>query len=96
MIGKLNGAHQVIEFVCQEQPRFLFRGLKVPQWPNGRPLNSKFVHFEGLLACYISKLIPLMGKLIETHFIMSLVCQGPPSPLQRSLALNACQGHLGG
>ena len=48
-------------------------------------LKSEFVQFEGLLAFYISKLIPMLRKLLATHLIIILVCQGPPRPLKRGL-----------
>ena len=48
-------------------------------------LKCEFVKFEGLLIIYISKLIPMIGKLIGTHFIVRFVCQKPPGPLKRVL-----------
>ena len=44
---------------------------------------SKICRFVGRL--YISKLIPVIGKLIETHLIIRLLCQGHPRPLKRGL-----------
>ena len=52
-----------------------------PQVLEKGPWGVNFVKFEGLLACYISKLIPMIGKLIATHLTIRLVCQGPPRPL---------------
>ena len=48
-------------------------------------LKCEFVKFEGLLTCYTSKLIPVIGKFIATHLSIRLVCQGPPRPLERDL-----------
>ena len=48
------------------------------------------IKFEGLLACYISKSITVIGKLIATHLIVRLVCQGPPCTYKGAL------GRLGG
>ena len=45
-------------------------------------LKCEFVKFEGF---YISKSIPMIGKLIGTHFIVRFVCQKPPGPLKRVL-----------
>ena len=80
-IGKLIATHLIIRLVCQGYPRPLKRGLRAP----GGLLKCEFVKFEGLLACYISKLIPVIGKLIATHLVKRLVCQGPTRPLQRGL-----------
>ena len=81
MIGKLIATYLIIRLVCQEPPMPLKRGLRAP----GGPLNYEFVKFEDLLACYISKLIPVIEKLIATHLFVSLVCQGPHRPLKRGL-----------
>ena len=62
-------------------PRPLKRGLRAA----GGPLKCEFVKFEGLLACCISKSIPVIGKLIATHLIIRLVYQRPPRPLKRCL-----------
>ena len=78
MIGKLIATYLIIRLVCQEPPMPLKRGLRAP----GGPLNYEFVKFEDLLACYISKLSPLIGKLIATHLIIRLMCQGLPRPLK--------------
>ena len=67
--------------MCQGLPRPLKGGHRAP----GGPLKFEFVKFEGLLACYISKLIPVIGKLIATHLIIQLVCQGSPGPLKGAL-----------
>ena len=40
-------------------------------------LKCEFVKFEGLLAFYISKTIPIIGKLIGMHLIIRFVCQRP-------------------
>ena len=67
---------------------FNFMGLKwFPPYirANWGPLKCEFVKFEGLLTCYISKLIPVIGKFIATHLSIRLVCQGPPRPLERDL-----------
>ena len=61
--------------------RPLKRGLRAA----GGPLKCEFVKFEGLLACYISKSIPVIGKLIATHLIIRLVYHRPPRPLRRCL-----------
>ena len=61
--------------------RPLKRGLR----PHGGPLKCEFVKFDGLLACYTSKLIPVIEKLIATHFIIRLMCQGRPRPLKGAL-----------
>ena len=37
----------------------------------------------GLLIIYISKLIPMIGKLIGTLLIIKLVYQGSPRPLKK-------------
>ena len=37
-------------------------------------LKCEFVKFEGF---YISKSIPMIGKLIGAHLTMRLACQGP-------------------
>ena len=62
--------------------RPLKRGLR----PHGGPLKCEFVKFDGLLACYTSKSIPVIDKLIATHFIIRLMCQGRPRPLKRGLS----------
>ena len=59
-------------------PRPLKRGLRDP----GGLLKYEFVKVGGLLVCYISKLILVIGKLIATHLIIRLVCQGPPRPIR--------------
>ena len=81
MIEKLITTHLIIRLVCQGPPRHLKRSLRAPEGP----LKCEFVKFEGLLACYISKLIPVIGKLIATHLIIRLMCQGPHRPLKRGL-----------
>ena len=81
MIGKLIATYLIIRLVCQEPPMPLKRGLRAP----GGPLNYEFVKFEDLLACYISKSIPVIGKLIATHLIIRLVYHRPPRPLKRCL-----------
>ena len=87
MIEKLITTHLIIRLVCQGPPRHLKRSLRAPEGP----LKCEFVKFEGLLACYISKLIPVIGKLIATHLIIRLVVTGPPpDPLKGAL------GPLGG
>ena len=78
MIGKLIATYLIIRLVCQEPPMPLKRGLRAP----GGPLNYEFVKFEDLLACYISKSIPVIGKLIATHLIIRLMCQGLPRPIK--------------
>ena len=59
-------------------PQAPLRDLRAP----GGALKSEFDKFEGLLTCYISKLIPVIGKLIATHLIIRLMCQGLPRPLK--------------
>ena len=76
VIGKLIATHLVKRLVCQGPTRPLQRGLRTPRGP----LKCEFVKFADLLACYISKSITLIGKLIATHLIIRLVCQGPPRP----------------
>ena len=46
----------------------------------------------GLLMIYISKLIPMIGKLIGTHFIVRFVCQKPHRTLKKGL--RAPQAHI--
>ena len=89
VIGKLIATHLVKRLVCQGPTRPLKGGLRTPRGP----LKCEFVKFEGLLACYISKSIPVIGKLIATHLIIQLVCQGSPGPLKGALGPGA--GGLG-
>ena len=75
---KLKYSKKTNDFQCDSQndevfPKVLiiigffnFMGLKwFPPYirANRGPLKCEFVKFEGLLACYISKLIPMIGKL---------------------------------
>ena len=89
MIGKLIATHLIIKLVFQGPPRSLKRGawgaLEPLGAPGGGGLKCEFIKFEDLLACYISKSIPVIGKLIATHLIKRLLCQGPTRPLQRGL-----------
>ena len=87
MIGKLIATYLIIRLVCQEPPMPLKRGLRAP----GGPLNYEFVKFEDLLACYISKSIPMKGKLIATYLIIRFLCQVPPRPLKGALELLKCE-----
>ena len=66
-------------------PRSLKRGFRawgggLRAWGGG--LKCEFINFEDLLLCYISKSITVIGKLIATHLIIRLVCQGPPRPIR--------------
>ena len=45
-------------------------------------LKCEFLKFGGLVACYISKFVLLVGKHIGKQLIIRLVCQGPPRPLK--------------
>ena len=81
MIRKLLATHLIIRLVCQGPPRPLKRGLRAP----GGPLKCEFINFKDFLVCYISKSIPVIGKLIATHLIIKLVCQGPARPHKRGL-----------
>ena len=78
---KIIATHLIIRLVCQGPPRPLKRGLKAP----GGTLKWEFVKFEGLLVCYLSKLVSVIGQLIMIHFIIRLVCQGPPVTLKGAL-----------
>ena len=69
--------HLIRRLVCQGPNMPLKRGLRAP-WGI---LKCEFLNSEGLLACYISKLIPVVGKLNEKHLTIRLVCRGPPRPL---------------
>jgi len=55
-------------------------------------LKCEFVKFEGLLIIYTSKLIPMIGKLIRTLFIVRFVCQKPLRTLKK--CLRAPQAHI--
>ena len=64
-------------------PRPLKRGFGAGG--GGRGVKYEFINFEDFLVCYISKLIPVIGKFIATHLSIRLVCQGPLKPLERDL-----------
>ena len=69
--------HLIRRLVCQGPNMPLKGGLRAP-WGI---LKCEFLKSEGLLVCYISKLIPVVGKLNEKHLTIRLVCWGPPGPL---------------
>ena len=81
----LIATHLIVRLECQGPPGPLEEDLKGAFGLLGGPLKCKYVKFEGLLACYISKSIPVTEKLIATHLIIRLVCQGPPRPLKMGL-----------
>ena len=80
MMGKLIGTHHVVKFVCKRHRRFSLGALGLPRGP-WEAFKLQINTFLRIVGIYI-KLIPLMGKLILTHLIMRLVCQGPPKDLR--------------
>ena len=66
-----------MKLVCQGP---LKRGLRDPKGPLGahKLCICKSLRIIGML--YISKLILIMGKLIETHHIMRFVCHTHRAP----------------
>ena len=83
LIEKLIATHCIRRLVGQGPTSHLKRGHRA----HLGLLKCEFLKFGGLVACYISKFVLLVGKHIGKQLIIRLVRQGPPRLLKSTVGI---------